>query len=86
MRLAVNEGDGVLLPLPCQPLCTPACFVCRADSVSPQTRSSALVLLSTMAALLPERVLTHLMPVFQFMGATALAREDSYTFFIVQKA
>ncbi len=56
-----------------------------ADSVSPQTRSGALMLLSTMAAILPEAVLSHLMPVFQFIGNTTLSREDSYTFYIVQK-
>ncbi len=54
-------------------------------SPSPQTRTSALVLLSVMAAVVPEPVLSRLMPVFQFMGASSLARDDAYTFYAVQR-
>jgi trimeric autotransporter adhesin len=49
-------------------------------SDSTQTRSAALTLLATMAAVKPAAVLRRLMPVFAALGGDALARDDSFTF------
>jgi hypothetical protein len=84
MRLHLQECPCVRRVV-CGRVAAASCVRASADSVSPQSRTSALVLLSTMAAVLPDTVLAHLMPVFQLVGASSLAREDSYTFFIVQK-
>ncbi len=57
---------------------------CVHTTNSTQTRASALLLLGSASALLPRLVLRRLMPVLLAVGATSLAREDSYTLAVVQ--
>ncbi|KAI0692328.1 hypothetical protein BC835DRAFT_1416622 [Cytidiella melzeri] len=54
-------------------------------SENPQTSNQALLLVSSLARLVPEAVLQNVMPVFTFMGANVFHRDDSYSFKVVQK-
>jgi hypothetical protein len=58
---------------------------CVHTTNSTQTRAAALLLLGSAAAMLPRLVLRRLMPVLLAVGATSLAREDSYTLAVVQR-
>ncbi|TIB13965.1 hypothetical protein E3P88_01328 [Wallemia ichthyophaga] len=54
-------------------------------SKNPQTFQQALLLISTLAKLAPDNVLHNVMPIFTFMGANILQRDDSFSFNVVQK-
>ena len=59
------------------------CF--HAVSENPQTFNQALLLIASLAKLVPEAVLQTVMPVFTFMGSNVLHRDDSYSFNVVRK-
>ncbi|KAI0092311.1 armadillo-type protein [Irpex rosettiformis] len=54
-------------------------------SENPQTFNQALLLVASLAKLVPEAVLQTVMPVFTFMGSNVLHRDDSYSFNVVRK-
>ncbi|TIB99805.1 hypothetical protein E3Q18_01415 [Wallemia mellicola] len=54
-------------------------------SKNPQTFQQALLLISALAKLAPDNVLHNVMPIFTFMGANILQRDDSFSFNVVQK-
>ncbi|KAI9298803.1 hypothetical protein K502DRAFT_298907 [Neoconidiobolus thromboides FSU 785] len=54
-------------------------------SSSPQVHHQALLLVSAIATVHPEIVLLHVMPIFTFMGANVLQKDDNYSFFIIQQ-
>lgn len=58
---------------------------CVHATKSTQTRGAALLLLSSMAAVVPAAVLTRLMPVLMTVGHDALARDDSFSFQTMQR-
>jgi U3 small nucleolar RNA-associated protein 10 len=58
--------------------------VIRASS-NPRTSQRALLVASELARLIPEAVLHNVMPIFTFMGASDLQRDDAYSFGVVEK-
>ncbi|KAJ3372811.1 HEAT repeat-containing protein 1 [Allomyces arbusculus] len=57
---------------------------CIRSTDNPQTHNSVLLVLSSLAALCPEKVLLHVMPIFTFMGAHVLRQDDEYTFNVIE--
>ena len=51
----------------------------------PQTRSTALILISRLAPQFPEEVLHSVMPIFTIMSNTTLNHSDEYSTFIVDE-
>ena len=58
--------------------------VLRSQSSSPATHTHALQLLAKLARIVPERVLHTIMPVFAFMGSSAVKRDDAYTYSVIE--
>ncbi|CAL9686707.1 unnamed protein product [Knipowitschia caucasica] len=58
---------------------------CIRSSEMSQTHHQALLLLSAVASIYPEKVLLNIMPIFTFMGANILRLDDSYSFRVIQK-
>lgn len=54
-------------------------------STNPRTSQRALLVASELARLIPEAVLHNAMPIFTFMGASELQRDDAYSFGVVEK-
>lgn len=57
----------------------------RADCRNPQTFQQGLLLISTLARLVPALVLQNVLPIFISVGANAVQRDDAYTFRVVEK-
>ncbi|KAI8846073.1 hypothetical protein BC829DRAFT_419419 [Chytridium lagenaria] len=74
-KIAVRE-DSVRIDLIVQ---------CIRASDNPQTHNAALLLLASLAKLLPDSVLVNTIPVFTFMGANVMRRDDNYSFFVIQQ-
>ena len=53
---------------------------------NPQTSHQALLLVSQLAAFLPEQVIQNVMPIFTFMGANVLQRDDAFSSRVVDQA
>ncbi|XP_039991801.1 HEAT repeat-containing protein 1 [Xiphias gladius] len=58
---------------------------CIRASDMPQTHHHALLLLGTVAAIFPEKVLHNIMPIFTFMGANIMRLDDAYSFRVIDK-
>lgn len=58
---------------------------CLRTSSVPQTHFHALLLLTAIAGIFPEKVLHNIMPIFTFMGASVLRLEDAYSFEVIDK-
>ncbi|XP_024117299.1 HEAT repeat-containing protein 1 isoform X1 [Oryzias melastigma] len=58
---------------------------CIRVSEMPQTHHQALLLLSTVATIFPEKVLHNIMPIFTFMGASVMRLDDAYSFCVIDK-
>ncbi|KAI9138419.1 hypothetical protein BKA69DRAFT_774326 [Paraphysoderma sedebokerense] len=58
---------------------------CMRSTDNPQTHNAALLLLSTIASVYPEKVLYNIMPIFTFMGTSILRQDDSYTFKVIER-
>lgn len=56
----------------------------RANS-TPQLQQAALLLMSSLASVVPEVVIHSVMPVFTFMGSTILRQNDDYSAHIIDK-
>ena len=56
---------------------------CIRSTANPQVHSSALLLISSLARWVPNRVLHSVMPVFTFMGSTLLRQSDEYSAHVV---
>jgi U3 small nucleolar RNA-associated protein 10 len=54
-------------------------------SNNPQTFQHALLLLARIANVAPEAVLHNVMPIFTFVGATVLQRDDAFSFSVVER-
>ena len=65
-------------------LCLLSCFV-SAGSSNPQTVGGALLLLSAIARLVPEKALQHAMAVFTLMGTSLLRNDSNFTFGVIEK-
>lgn len=55
------------------------------DCRNPQTFQQGLLLISTLARLVPALVLQNVLPIFISVGANAVQRDDAYTFRVVEK-
>ncbi|KAJ3215399.1 HEAT repeat-containing protein 1 [Dinochytrium kinnereticum] len=58
---------------------------CIRASDNPQTHNASLLLMASLAKLFPESVLLNIIPVFTFMGANVMRRDDNYSFFVIQQ-
>ena len=52
---------------------------------NPETRNSSIALISTLGKIYPEKVLRNIMPVFTFMGASMLQRDDLSSFNLTEQ-
>jgi len=52
---------------------------------NPQTHNYALLLMSEIASIFPDRVLLNIMPVFTFMGANILRQDDNFSFHVIKQ-
>ncbi|KAJ3329702.1 HEAT repeat-containing protein 1 [Blyttiomyces sp. JEL0837] len=57
---------------------------CIRVTENPQTHNQALLLMAEIAEVYPESVLLNVIPVFTFMGANILRRDDNYSFQVIQ--
>lgn len=57
---------------------------CIRTSNNPQTHNQALVLISSLARLLPDQVLHNVMPIFTFMGSSIMKKDDQYTVNVIE--
>ncbi|ORY38605.1 hypothetical protein BCR33DRAFT_720629 [Rhizoclosmatium globosum] len=58
---------------------------CIRVSDNPQTHNEALLLLAEIAEVYPNTVLVNVVPIFTFMGANVLRRDDDYSFHVIQQ-
>ncbi|KAI9327276.1 hypothetical protein BDR26DRAFT_901441 [Obelidium mucronatum] len=58
---------------------------CIRVSDNPQTHNEALLLLAELADVYPNTVLLNVVPIFTFMGANVLRRDDDYSFHVIQQ-
>lgn len=56
-----------------------------AASVNPQTSHQALLLLAQLGPLVPDQLVHNIMPIFTFMGANVLQRDDAYSLRVVER-
>jgi U3 small nucleolar RNA-associated protein 10 len=54
-------------------------------SSNPQVSNQALLLVAELAAFAPNQVVSHVMPIFTFMGTNLLQRDDAYSSRVVEK-
>lgn len=54
-------------------------------STNPQTSHQALLLLAQLGPLVPEQLVHNVMPIFTFMGANVLQRDDAYSLRVVER-
>ncbi|GAA5877943.1 hypothetical protein JCM16303_002787 [Sporobolomyces ruberrimus] len=54
-------------------------------SVNPQTYHQSLLLLAQLGPLVPDQLVQNIMPIFTFMGANVLQRDDAYSLRVVDQ-
>ncbi|GAA6007531.1 hypothetical protein JCM11491_004197 [Sporobolomyces phaffii] len=55
------------------------------SSVNPQTYHQSLLLLAQLGLLVPDQLVQNIMPIFTFMGANVLQRDDAYSLRVVDQ-
>ncbi|KAG0642155.1 armadillo-type protein [Tuber brumale] len=58
---------------------------CIRAAAAPQVQNRAILLLANLADVVPERVQHSVMPIFTFMGANTLRRDDEYSAFVIEQ-
>ncbi|KAI9849169.1 MAG: snoRNA-binding rRNA-processing protein utp10 [Sclerophora amabilis] len=58
---------------------------CVRSTASPEVQNAALLVVSSLATVVPELVLHSVMPIFTFMGATVLRQDDEYSVHVVNQ-
>ncbi|PWW71926.1 ARM repeat-containing protein [Tuber magnatum] len=58
---------------------------CIRATTAPQVQNRAILLLANLADVVPERVQHSVMPIFTFMGANTLRRDDEYSAFVIEQ-
>lgn len=58
---------------------------CLVGSSNPQTVGGALLLLSAVARVVPDRAVKHAMSVFTLMGTSLLRNDSNFTFGVIEK-
>ncbi|CUS10614.1 unnamed protein product [Tuber aestivum] len=58
---------------------------CIRAATAPQVQNRAILLLANLADVVPERVQHSVMPIFTFMGANTLRRDDEYSAFVIEQ-
>ncbi|KAG9784618.1 hypothetical protein KCU88_g2687, partial [Aureobasidium melanogenum] len=59
---------------------------CVRSSENPQVQSTALLLLASLSSIAPDRILHTIMPIFTFMGAGILSRDDERSVYVINQA
>ncbi|SCV73190.1 BQ2448_7115 [Microbotryum intermedium] len=54
-------------------------------STNPQTYHQALLLFAQLAPLVPDQIVHHVMPIFTFVGANVIQRDDAYSLRVVDQ-
>jgi U3 small nucleolar RNA-associated protein 10 len=60
-------------------------IACIRTSKNPQVHNRTLLLLSSLSHIIPEVILSHLMPIFTFMGASVLRQDDEYSAHVIEQ-
>ncbi|GAA5827854.1 hypothetical protein JCM11251_007703 [Rhodosporidiobolus azoricus] len=55
------------------------------SSINPQTYNQSLLLLAQLGPLVPDQLVHNVMPIFTFMGANVLQRDDAYSLRVVDQ-
>ncbi|GAA5959351.1 hypothetical protein JCM21900_000701 [Sporobolomyces salmonicolor] len=55
------------------------------SSINPQTYHQSLLLLAQLGPLVPDQLVQNIMPIFTFMGANVLQRDDAYSLRVVDQ-
>jgi hypothetical protein len=76
-----RSGKSALAPL----LRVDLMVQCLRVTDNPQTHNASLLLLATIAKILPELVLRNVMPIFTFMGSNMLRHDDNYSIHVIQE-
>ena len=79
----VDGGKGRLDPEMGQFVRVDLLIDCIRTTSNPQVHNSALLLISSLARWVPDRVLHSVMPIFTFMGSTLLRQSDEYSAHVV---
>ena len=58
---------------------------CVRTTSTPQVQRAALLLMSSLASIVPDVVIHSVMPIFTFMGSTILRLNDEYSAHVVNK-
>jgi U3 small nucleolar RNA-associated protein 10 len=58
---------------------------CIRNTSNPQVQNAALLLISCLAAWVPDIVLHNVMPIFTFMGTTILRQGDEYSAHVIDQ-
>ena len=58
---------------------------CFRTTSNPQVQQAALVLMSSLATIVPELIIHNVMPVFTFMGTSVLRQSDDYSAYVVDQ-
>lgn len=59
---------------------------CIRQSDNAQVQNTAILLSAELARIVPEKILHNAMPIFTFLGGHALAKDDEYSVFVVNRA
>jgi len=60
-------------------------IACIRTSTNPQVQNRTLLLLSSLAQIVPDLILNHVMPIFTFMGASVLRQDDEYSAHVIEQ-
>jgi U3 small nucleolar RNA-associated protein 10 len=60
-------------------------IACIRTSTNPQVHNRSLLLLSSLAKVVPDLILNHVMPIFTFMGANVLRQDDEYSAHVIEQ-
>ena len=58
---------------------------CLRTTANPQVQNSALLLMSSLASVVPEVIIHSVMPIFTFMGTTVLRQNDDYSAHVIKQ-
>ncbi|KAL9095081.1 MAG: hypothetical protein Q9165_002684 [Trypethelium subeluteriae] len=79
----VDKGEGTLPQEMAQSVRVDLLVDCLRTTSNPQVHNAALLLISSLAVWVPDRVLHSVMPIFTFMGSTVLRQSDEYSAHVV---
>ena len=60
-------------------------IACIRASANPQVHNRTLLLLSSLAGIVPHLILSHVMPIFTFMGTSVLRQDDEHSNHVIEQ-